>query len=113
MSLVEFKNVDKSFDGIKILKNVSFSIEKGKIIGLLGKNGMGKSTIIKLINDLLTPTNGEVLINGIKPGVESKKIISYFEDLEVSQYRVNKGETDASSGKLIIEFASNKVLSGN
>ena len=78
MSLVEFKNVDKSFDGIKILKNVSFSIEKGKIIGLLGKNGMGKSTIIKLINDLLTPTNGEVLINGIKPGVESKKIISYL-----------------------------------
>ena len=39
---------------------------------------MGKSTLIKLINDLLTPTSGEVLINGKKPSVESKKIISYL-----------------------------------
>ena len=45
---------------------------------MLGKNGMGKTTIIKLINDLLTPTKGEVLINGEKPGVESKKIISFL-----------------------------------
>ena len=78
MSLVEFKNVCKNFDNKKILKNVTFTIEKGKIIGLLGKNGMGKSTIIKLMNDLLTPTSGEVLINGVKPGVESKKMISYL-----------------------------------
>ena len=71
MSLVEFKNVYKSFDEKEILKNVTFSIENGKIVGLLGKNGMGKTTIIKLINDLLTVTSGEVLING-------KKIISYL-----------------------------------
>ena len=45
MSLVEFKNVYKSFDDKEVLKNVSFKIEKGKIVGLLGKNGMGKTTI--------------------------------------------------------------------
>lgn len=78
MSLVELKNVCKSFDEKKILKDVNLTIEKGKIIGLLGKNGMGKTTIIKLINGLLTPTSGEVLINGIKPGIESKKIISFL-----------------------------------
>ena len=78
MSLVEFKNVYKSFDEKEILKNVTFSIENGKIVGLLGKNGMGKTTIIKLINDLLTVTSGEVLINGEKPGINSKKIISYL-----------------------------------
>lgn len=78
MSLVEFKNVYKSFDKKEILKDVSFKIESGKIIGLLGKNGMGKSTIIKLMNGLLTPTKGEILINGKKPGIESKKIISYL-----------------------------------
>ena len=78
MSLVEFKNVYKSFDEKEILKNVTFSIENGKIVGLLGKNGMGKSTLIKLINDLLTPTSGEILINGNNVGVESKKIISYL-----------------------------------
>ena len=45
-------------------KDINLKIPKGKIIGLLGKNGMGKSTLIKLINDLLVPTSGKVLING-------------------------------------------------
>ena len=78
MSLVEFKHVYKSFDNKEVLKDINFTIPKGKIIGLLGKNGMGKTTIIKLINDLLTPTSGEVLVNGKKPGVESKKSISFL-----------------------------------
>ena len=78
MELVEFKDVCKDFDNEKILKNINLTIPRGKIIGLLGKNGMGKTTLIKLINDLLTPTSGEVLINGEKPGVKSKKIISYL-----------------------------------
>ena len=78
MSLVEFKNVNKYFDSKHVLKDVSFKIEKGKIVGLLGKNGMGKTTIIKLINDLLTPTTGEVLFNNEKISVESKKRISFL-----------------------------------
>ena len=78
MELLECKNLCKSYDDKQVLKDVNLKIPKGKIIGLLGKNGMGKTTLIKLINDLLTPTAGEVLINGKKPGVESKKIISYL-----------------------------------
>ena len=78
MELLECKNLYKEFDGNMILKNINLTIPKGKIIGLLGKNGTGKSTLIKLINDLLTPTKGEILINGEKPGVNSKKIISYL-----------------------------------
>ena len=78
MKLLEVKKLDKSFDNKEILKDINFSISKGKIVGLLGKNGAGKSTLIKLINDLLTPTNGEILIKGNKIGVESKKIISYL-----------------------------------
>ena len=78
MELLECKNLCKSYGDKKILKDVNLKIPKGKIIGLLGKNGTGKTTLIKLINDLLTPTSGEVLINGKRPGVESKKIISYL-----------------------------------
>ena len=92
MSLVEFKNVYKVFDEKTILKDVSFSIEKGKIIGLLGKNGMGKSTIIKLMNDLLTPTSGEVLVNGNAVGVESKKIISYLPERTYLDKTMKVGE---------------------
>ena len=78
MSLVELKNVYKTFDDITILEDVNITIEKNKIIGLLGKNGMGKTTIIKLINDLLTPTKGTILVNGKEVGIESKKSISYL-----------------------------------
>ena len=78
MELLECKNLSKSFDNKKILKDVNLIIPRGKIVGLLGKNGQGKTTLIKLINDLLTPTNGEILIEGKHPGVESKKIISYL-----------------------------------
>ena len=78
MELLEFKNLSKKYGEKQALKDVNLKIPKGKIIGLLGKNGSGKTTLIKLINDLLTPTDGEILINGKKPGVESKKIISYL-----------------------------------
>lgn len=64
MELVKCNNLCKKFDNKQVLNNINLSIPKGKIIGLLGKNGMGKTTLIKLINDLLTPTSGEVLING-------------------------------------------------
>lgn len=78
MDLVKFINVNKQFGNKKILKDINLTIPKGRIIGLLGKNGTGKSTLIKLINDLLTPTSGEILVNGKRVGVESKKVISYL-----------------------------------
>ena len=78
MELLECKQLNKQFDDKPILKNINLKIPRGKIIGLLGKNGTGKSTLIKLINDLLTPTSGEILIKGQKIGVETKKVISYL-----------------------------------
>ena len=78
MELLEIKNVNKSFGNKQILKDINLTIPKGKIIGLLGKNGTGKSTLIKLINDLLTIDTGEIIINGKNIGPESKKMISYL-----------------------------------
>ncbi|HBE8759207.1 TPA: ABC transporter ATP-binding protein [Clostridioides difficile] len=76
--IVEFKGVNKSY-GIKtVLKNIDLNIPKGKIVGLLGPNGSGKSTMIKLMNGLLQPDNGEIMINGMKPSIETKKIVSYL-----------------------------------
>lgn len=85
-ALVEFRHVTKQYksglkaEGVKALNDISFTIKPGKIYGLLGPNGSGKSTAIKMINDLLQPTSGVVLINGMKPGVESKAMISYLPD---------------------------------
>ena len=78
MNLLEIKDVNKKFGDKQILHDINVVIPRGKIIGLLGKNGTGKSTLIKLINDLLTVDSGEILINGKEVGIESKKIISYL-----------------------------------
>ena len=76
--ILEYKSVSKSFGEKQVLKEVNLQIESNKIVGLLGKNGSGKSTMFKLANDLLTPTSGEVLIDGKPVGIESKKVVSYL-----------------------------------
>lgn len=78
MELLEIKNLNKNYGKKEVLKDINLTIPRGKIIGLLGKNGTGKTTLIKLINDLLTPTSGTILIEGKPVGVSSKKIISYL-----------------------------------
>lgn len=78
MNLISIRNLNKSYGKKQVLKDVNLEIPAGKIIGLLGKNGTGKTTLIKLINDLLTPTSGEILVNGKGVGVESKLAISYL-----------------------------------
>ena len=78
--LLRCENLTKVYSGLIALNNINLSIESGKIIGLLGPNGSGKTTLIKILNGLLTPTSGQLLINGEKPGVETKKIVSYLPD---------------------------------
>lgn len=78
MAILECRGLTKSFGGIRALDNVELALQPGRIVGLLGPNGSGKTTLIKLANGLLTPTSGQILIDGQAPGVESKKIVSYL-----------------------------------
>ncbi len=79
--ILRCENLVKRYSGNKnALNNISLTIESGSIIGLLGPNGSGKTTLIKLINGLLTPTSGSILVDGNKPGVESKAVVSYLPD---------------------------------
>lgn len=78
MELLECIALNKNYGTKEVLKDINLTIPRGKIIGLLGKNGTGKSTLIKLINDLLTPTSGKILVNGKIIGIESKKVIAYL-----------------------------------
>lgn len=77
-NILECRNLVKSYGNKVALEGIDLSMKRGRIVGLLGPNGSGKSTLIKLANGLLTPTSGELLINGNKPGVETKKIVSYL-----------------------------------
>ena len=77
-SIVEFKDVYKGYGKKQVLNGINLNIPKGKIVGLLGPNGSGKSTMIKLMNGLLSKDSGIILINGLKPSKETKKIVSYL-----------------------------------
>ena len=77
-NILECRNLVKSYGNKVALEGIDLSMKRGRIVGLLGPNGSGKSTLIKLANGLLTPTSGELLINGNKPGIETKKIVSYL-----------------------------------
>ena len=100
MSLLEIKNIEKSFDDKKIIDNVSFSVDSGKIIGLLGKNGSGKTTILKMINDLLTIDKGEILIDGKKISPETKSLVSYLPE----RTYLDSSQTIAEVFKFFEEF---------
>lgn len=71
-------HLKKQYGGFTALKDINLALPEGKIIGLLGPNGSGKTTLIKLASGLLLPTAGEITVGGFKPGVESKKIVSYL-----------------------------------
>lgn len=77
-NIIEIKNLNMSYGKKEVLKNLNLNIDSGKIIGILGPNASGKSTLIKIINGLLKPDSGDVTIYGNKPGIETKKIISYL-----------------------------------
>lgn len=71
-------HLKKQYGGFTALKGINLALPEGKIIGLLGPNGSGKTTLIKLASGLLLPTAGEITVGGLRPGVESKKIVSYL-----------------------------------
>lgn len=103
--LVAVHNLTKVYDKKTVaLENVNLSIPRGKIIGLLGPNGSGKTTLIKLISGLLTPTQGEVLINGNKPGAETKSYVSYLPERTYFQNSMKVSELIAMFADFYADF---------
>ncbi len=80
ISLLQCNHLSKNYGSHCALENISLSIEKGQIVGLLGPNGSGKTTFIKILNGLLTPTSGEILIHGEAPSPKTKSVVSYLPD---------------------------------
>ena len=98
-AIIEINNLSKKFNNIVAVKNINFKINKGKIIGLLGPNGCGKSTTIGMMLGLIKPSSGTVIINGqniennrtnilekmnfISPYIELPKKLTVEENLKV------------------------------
>ncbi len=77
-TLLKVRELKKSYGDTVVLKGVSYDIGQGKIVGLLGPNGCGKTSMLKSIVGLINDYEGTILINGQAPGVESKKTIAYL-----------------------------------
>ena len=83
MPILEVKNLKKNFGDNQVLKDVSFSLEEGQVLAIIGSSGSGKTTLLRCLNFLETPDSGEILVNG-------KQLLSQSED-EVRQNRLHFG----------------------
>jgi ABC-2 type transport system ATP-binding protein len=72
--MVEVKNVSLRFNLIEAVKDVSFSVDKGNVFGLVGSDGAGKSTLLRLIATMIKPTQGEILVSGLNVVTQRRKI---------------------------------------
>lgn len=78
MAILECRQLCKSYGNKNVLNNMNVTVPAGKIIGLLGPNGCGKSTLIKLVSGLLTADAGRILVDGVPVGPETNRMISYL-----------------------------------
>lgn len=79
--LLQCEHLSKTYDKANyVLSDISITLPRGNIIGLLGPNGSGKTTFIKMVAGLLAPSSGKILIDGFEPGIETKKRVSYLPD---------------------------------
>ena len=62
--MIAVHNVSKEFPGVRALEEVSFNVKRGEVHGLVGENGAGKSTIVKILSGIYTDYDGEILVNG-------------------------------------------------
>ncbi len=76
--LIEVRNLSKSYGSHLVLDNISFGFEEGQIIGLLGPNGSGKTSLIKILVGLINDYSGDALIDGQKPGPYTKSLVAYL-----------------------------------
>ncbi len=104
MPILECKGLSKSYGSVRALDGVDITIESGRIVGLLGPNGSGKTTLIKLANGLLVPSGGRILVNGLAPGIESKKVISYLPERSCVPEWMSAGQLMGFYGDFYADF---------
>ncbi|MEG1255064.1 ABC transporter ATP-binding protein [Clostridium sp.] len=80
LPVLEVTNLVKTFGSKHVLNGIDINLETGKVLGILGPNGQGKTTLLNIISGLFKPTGGEIKVNGIKVSHETKKLVSYLQE---------------------------------
>ncbi|MDP2857313.1 MAG: ATP-binding cassette domain-containing protein, partial [Bacillota bacterium] len=84
--LIEARDLRKQYGRTWALAGLDLTLERGRILGLLGPNGSGKSTFLRIVAGLVKPSDGDVRVLGLPPGIESRKFVSYLPETD-SLYR--------------------------
>ena len=108
--ILQCRDLSKSYGGKMALDHVNLEVFSGRIVGLLGPNGSGKTTLIKLANGLLAPTSGEIRINGYRPGIETKRIVSYLPDKEYLNNWMRVGDLAEFFSEFYSDFREQRAL---
>lgn len=90
--LLTCRALSKDYGSVLALDQIDLNVGAGRIVGLLGPNGSGKTTFLKIANGLLQPTHGEILLDGMRPGPETKAIVSYLPDANYLPDWMNVGQ---------------------
>ncbi len=108
MNLLEVRNLVKSFNGLKAVNDVSFTVPEGSVFGLIGRNGAGKTTTIRMMMNIYLPDSGEVFLRGVKIGQEFKNKVGYlpeerglYKKMKVWETLMYFAELKGKSGKNI------------
>ncbi|SHK62423.1 ABC transporter ATP-binding protein [Desulforamulus aeronauticus] len=102
--IIEFQNVFKKYPGQIALKDISFTLPRHKIIGLVGPNGSGKSTLLKLTAGLLHPSNGSVRVNGQEVNRRIAAEVAYLSELDVLYPFYTVDETIKFYAGMFVDF---------
>lgn len=110
MSLLKLEHVSKAYDRLRVLDDVSFEVEAGSITGLLGPNGCGKTTTMKIIAGLIGTYDGAVQVDGKAPGLETKKIVSFLPEKTYLSSWMRCIDTIDMFADFYADFDRNKAL---
>ena len=83
MSLLEMKNIKKSFNGVEVLKDISLKVEKGEVLGIIGPSGSGKSTLLHILGGVDRPTKGKVYFDGVDVYQQKEDQLAIFRRRQV------------------------------
>jgi len=112
MNVLEVHNLVKSFDEIKAVNNVSFSVPEGSVFGLIGRNGAGKTTTIRMLMNIYIPEKGEVILRGVKIGQDFRNKVGYlpeerglYKKMKVMETLLYFAELKGKTGKAVVKKA--------
>ncbi|SPT75989.1 ABC-type transporter ATP-binding protein EcsA [Arcanobacterium haemolyticum] len=107
--LIRVTNLTKMYQHNAALDNLSLTIERGKIVGLIGKNGSGKTTLLKILAGLLADWNGSVAINGIAPSPETKAHVAFLPSTQFLDQKLTIPEAIALFDRFFPDFDPEKA----